>query len=100
MHLISALAFELDHCDEPVVDNRMTERLCDIDLELAQAVAEKAGAPMDCPPWWLTRGTKRLSQRMRTTCGVEGHGLRYIAERQKWIRGNNMQEKLYSCFHV
>lgn len=45
MHLISALSFELDHCDDPVVYNRMTERLCDIDLELAQAVAEKAGAP-------------------------------------------------------
>lgn len=45
MHLISALGFELDHCDDPIVYNRMTERLCDIDLELAQAVAEKAGAP-------------------------------------------------------
>lgn len=44
-HLISALGFELDHCDDPVVYNRITERLCDIDLELAQAVAEKAGAP-------------------------------------------------------
>ena len=44
-HLISALGFELDHCDDPVVYNRMIERLCDIDLELAQAVAEKAGAP-------------------------------------------------------
>ena len=35
----------LDHCDDPVVYNRISERLCDIDLELAQAVAEKAGAP-------------------------------------------------------
>lgn len=44
-HLIAALGFELDHCDDPVVYNRIVERLCDIDIELAQAVAEKAGAP-------------------------------------------------------
>ena len=44
-HLIAALGFELDHCDDPLVYTRMVERLCDIDLELAQAVAEKAGAP-------------------------------------------------------
>ena len=44
-HMIAALGFELDHCDDPVVYNRIVERLCDIDLELAQAVAEKAGAP-------------------------------------------------------
>lgn len=41
MHLISALGFELDHCDDPIVYECITERLCDIDLELAQAVAEK-----------------------------------------------------------
>ena len=35
MHLTFALGFELDHCDDPIVYNRMTERLCDIDLELA-----------------------------------------------------------------
>lgn len=44
-HLIAALSFELDHCEDPVVYNRLTERLCDIDIELAQAVAEKVGAP-------------------------------------------------------
>jgi catalase len=44
-HLIAALGFELDHCDDERVYNRMVERLCDISLELAQAVAEKAGAP-------------------------------------------------------
>ena len=36
MHLISASGFELDHCDDPVVDNRMTDCLCDIDHGLAQ----------------------------------------------------------------
>jgi catalase len=44
-HIINALGFELDHCDDPVVYERMVTRLCDISLELAQAVAEKAGAP-------------------------------------------------------
>ncbi|KAL2054542.1 hypothetical protein ABVK25_005290 [Lepraria finkii] len=44
-HLIAALGFELDHCDDPIVYNRIVERLCDIDIELSQAVAEKAGAP-------------------------------------------------------
>ncbi|KAM0800276.1 catalase-like domain-containing protein [Usnea florida] len=32
MHLISASEFELDHCDDPVVYNRMTECLCGIEL--------------------------------------------------------------------
>ena len=45
MHIIAALGFELDHCDDPIVYERMVGRLCDIDIELAQAVAEKAGAP-------------------------------------------------------
>jgi catalase len=44
-HIIAALGFELDHCDDPIVYERMVERLCDIDIELAKAVAEKAGAP-------------------------------------------------------
>jgi catalase len=44
-HIIAALSFELDHCDDPVVYERMVERLCDIDLKMAQAVAEKVGAP-------------------------------------------------------
>ncbi|TVY89553.1 Catalase [Lachnellula willkommii] len=44
-HIINALGFEFDHCDDPVVYNRMVERLCDIDMDLAKAVAEKAGSP-------------------------------------------------------
>lgn len=44
-HIINALGFELDHCDDPIVYERMVERLCDISLDLAVAVAEKAGAP-------------------------------------------------------
>ncbi|KAK5129282.1 catalase A [Meristemomyces frigidus] len=45
-HIAAALSFELDHCDDPVVYNRMCERLTDIDLELAQNVAELVGAPI------------------------------------------------------
>ncbi|RFU34980.1 hypothetical protein B7463_g1427, partial [Scytalidium lignicola] len=45
-HIINALSFELDHCDDPVVYERMTQRLADIDLSLAQKVAEKVGGPI------------------------------------------------------
>jgi len=45
-HIAAALSFELDHCDDPVVYNRICERLTDIDLGLAQAVAEQVGAPV------------------------------------------------------
>ncbi|KAF8532635.1 catalase-like domain-containing protein [Trichophaea hybrida] len=44
MHVQSALAFELDHCDDPIVYKRMSERLCNIDLSLAQAIAKMVGA--------------------------------------------------------
>merc|ERR1711900_153645 len=44
-HLIAALSFELDHCDDPIVYERMITRLTDISLDLAQAEAVKAGAP-------------------------------------------------------
>ncbi|KAK3357793.1 catalase-like domain-containing protein [Lasiosphaeria hispida] len=43
-HITNALAFELDHCEDPVVYERMVNRLTDIDLGLAQAVAEMVGA--------------------------------------------------------
>lgn len=43
-HLAASLAFELDHCDDPWVYNKMSERLTDIDLGLAQQVAELVGA--------------------------------------------------------
>ena len=43
MHAMNAFAFELDHCDDPIVYNRICERLCEIDLELAQKVSEMVG---------------------------------------------------------
>ncbi|KAH6653959.1 catalase [Truncatella angustata] len=45
-HLIDAFAFELDHCDDPIVYERMSTRLADIDLDLAQQVAEMVGGPI------------------------------------------------------
>nr|GAT50676.1 predicted protein [Mycena chlorophos] len=45
-HIVAALGFELDHCDDPVVYARMAQRLADIDLGLAQTVAEMVGAPV------------------------------------------------------
>lgn len=44
-HQTAAFGFELDHCDEPIVYERMCERLAEIDLALAKAVAEQVGAP-------------------------------------------------------
>ena len=34
-HIIAALGFELGHCDDPVVYERMVSRFCDISLDLA-----------------------------------------------------------------
>jgi len=45
-HVMNALAFELDHCDDPIVYGRMTQRLAEIDLDLAQQVAEMVGGDM------------------------------------------------------
>lgn len=44
-HVVAALSFELDHCDEPIVYERLTQRLADIDLGLAQSVSEMVGGP-------------------------------------------------------
>jgi catalase len=43
-HAMAAFAFELDHCDDPIVYERICQRLCEIDLDLAQNVAEMVGA--------------------------------------------------------
>ena len=44
-HVTSAFAFELDHCDEPIVYERLASRLTEIDIGLAQSVAQLVGAP-------------------------------------------------------
>ncbi|KAF2751416.1 catalase-domain-containing protein [Sporormia fimetaria CBS 119925] len=43
MHIINALGFELDHCDDQGVYERIVERLSEIDLSLAQQVADMVG---------------------------------------------------------
>lgn len=57
-HLTAALSFELDHCDDPVVYNNLVERLCDISLDLATAVAEKVGAPSPTKKGQANHGRK------------------------------------------
>lgn len=51
-HIVNAFSFELDHCEDPVVYSRMVKRLADIDLTLAQTVAEMVGgeAPTEGRP--------------------------------------------------
>lgn len=47
LHMKKALSFELDHCDDPTVYERLAGvRLAEIDLCLAQKVAEMVGAPV------------------------------------------------------
>ena len=43
MHLAKAFSFELDHCDDPIVYKRMSERIAAVSLELAQTVAKNVG---------------------------------------------------------
>jgi catalase len=46
-HIKKSFSFELDHCDDPIVYERMAgHRLAEIDLPLAQEVAEMVGAPV------------------------------------------------------
>ncbi|RDL39746.1 Catalase [Venustampulla echinocandica] len=45
LHIIKALSFELSKCEDPIVYERLVERLAEISLELAQAVSDKVGAP-------------------------------------------------------
>ncbi|KAK6007205.1 hypothetical protein QM012_006213 [Aureobasidium pullulans] len=64
MHIMNALSFELDHCDDPVVYKRMVERLCEIDLDLARGVAEQVGADLPEEARRVNTGkrSKNLSQ--------------------------------------
>ncbi|KAL6691671.1 catalase-like domain-containing protein [Trichoderma pleuroticola] len=42
-HMLAAFSFELSHCDEPIVYERLVKRLADIDLSLAQSVGKMVG---------------------------------------------------------
>ncbi|KAF2862012.1 catalase-domain-containing protein [Piedraia hortae CBS 480.64] len=64
MHMKNSYAFELDHCDDPLVYERMSQRLADIDLKFAQEVAEMVGGKVPEKPGLPNPGTKakNLSQ--------------------------------------
>jgi len=63
-HIASAFAFELDHCDDPIVYQRIVERITEIDLGLAQQVAEMVGAdiPQEATRPKHNKTAKGLSQ--------------------------------------
>jgi catalase len=63
-HMTNAFSFELDHCQDPAVYKRLVQRLTEIDLSLAQAVAEKCGADTPMKQTRVNHGnkTKNLSQ--------------------------------------
>jgi catalase len=63
-HIASAFAFELDHCDDPVVYKRIVERITEIDLALAQQVADMVGAdiPQEATRPKHNKTAKGLSQ--------------------------------------
>ncbi|EJD04347.1 catalase-domain-containing protein [Fomitiporia mediterranea MF3/22] len=63
-HLISAISFELDHCDDPTVYKTAILRLNDIDSELAKQVAINVGGPLPDKPGRQNHGRRapRLSQ--------------------------------------
>ncbi|OJJ43848.1 hypothetical protein ASPZODRAFT_161412 [Penicilliopsis zonata CBS 506.65] len=76
-HMVKALGFELDHCDDPTVYERLAgHRLVEIDLGLAQKVAEIVGAPIPSKALRPNHGRRapRLSQEefMPTTPTIEG----------------------------
>ncbi|KAF4950737.1 hypothetical protein FGADI_8011 [Fusarium gaditjirri] len=51
-HVHAAFSFELDHCDEAIVYERLTERLGVVDGELANTIAEMVGGkkPIEAKP--------------------------------------------------
>ncbi|KAI0481454.1 catalase-like domain-containing protein [Xylaria cf. heliscus] len=63
-HVADAFGFELDHCDDPIVYERISQRLADIDLELAQTVAEMVGGTKPSKATRINHGrkAKNLSQ--------------------------------------
>lgn len=57
-HIKAALSFELDHCEEPIVYERLTKRLAEINLDLAQSVATMVGGPSPAPSARKAHGNK------------------------------------------
>ncbi|PCH36976.1 catalase [Wolfiporia cocos MD-104 SS10] len=63
-HLISAISFELSHCDDPVVYETYSKVLNNIDLNLAKQIAENVGGIVPEAPARPNHGksSKSLSQ--------------------------------------
>ncbi|EPS30756.1 hypothetical protein PDE_05708 [Penicillium oxalicum 114-2] len=63
-HVAKAFSFELDHCDDPIVYKRMTERIASISTELAETVANNVGGdlPSKSPRSNHGKTAKGLSQ--------------------------------------
>jgi len=58
VHLAKAFSFELDHCDDPVVYKRMSERVAAVSLELAQKVAKNVGGDTPTKAMKQNKGQK------------------------------------------
>lgn len=63
-HLLSAVSFELDHCDDLSVPEMAVKRFVDIDFELAVQIAKNVGGPVPEKPGRENHGrySKPLSQ--------------------------------------
>lgn len=63
-HVLNAFSFELDHCDDPLVYERASLRVNDIDEELAKLVATNVGGKQPSKPGRPNHGqrTKGISQ--------------------------------------
>lgn len=63
-HVVSALSFELSHCDDPVVYESYTKLLNNIDFDLAKQVAINVGGVVPDKPARANHGysSSRLSQ--------------------------------------
>ncbi|KAJ5895340.1 hypothetical protein N7495_007031 [Penicillium taxi] len=58
IHLAKAFSFELDHCDDPIVYKRVTERVAAVSLELAEAVAKNVGGEAPSKALKANKGQK------------------------------------------
>jgi len=63
-HLVSAIGFELSHCEDPVVYKSYIDVLNNIDFDLAKAVAVKVNGEVPTKPGRVNKGkkSKGLSQ--------------------------------------
>ncbi|KAG6900665.1 hypothetical protein C0993_005898 [Termitomyces sp. T159_Od127] len=64
-HLINAFAFELDHCDDPVVYKTYVNKILpNVSLELARVVSEKVGGALPENPSNIRKPHEKRSDRL------------------------------------